>query len=173
MLSVLVLGFFHRRWTVNFSIYCFVIFWAGYLVELVGVKTGVIFGTYSYHTALGFKVAGVPPLIGINWLMLIYCSGIISQQATHNIWINTTIGAVLMLLLDLVIEPMAMRFDFWTWQGEAIPLQNFFAWFVVSWGMLFAYHSLDQEKENPVATPLYLIQLGFFAIFWVVDFGFS
>ena len=169
LLSVGVLAYFHRSWTSNFGIFIFVIFWAGYLVELLGVKTGVIFGEYSYGASLGPKVAGIPPMIGVNWILLVYITGITSQKLTTNLWFRSTLGALFMVLLDLLIEPMAIRYDMWTWQGGVIPLQNFFAWFVISWGMQYGFHSLHQEKKNPVAYPLYLIQLVFFLTFLVIQ----
>jgi len=168
LLSVGVLGLFHRQWTSNFGIYAFAVFWAGYLVELVGVKTGVIFGVYQYGGTLGPKVADVPPMIGINWLMLAYSSGILAQGLSSNLWLRTTLGAVFMVFLDILIEPVAMKLDFWTWQGGSIPLQNYFAWFVISWAMQYGFHSLHQEKSNPVAVPLYVVLLLFFGAFWVI-----
>ncbi|MEO1451721.1 MAG: carotenoid biosynthesis protein, partial [Bacteroidota bacterium] len=63
LLSLGVLALFHKAWTTQFSIYTFVIFWAGYLVEVLGVATEAIFGTYTYGESLGFKIAGVPPMM--------------------------------------------------------------------------------------------------------------
>ena len=37
-----------------------------------------------------------------------------------------------MVLLDLMIEPVAIRLDFWHWQAEVIPLQNYLMWFLVA-----------------------------------------
>lgn len=169
LLSVGVLAYFHRSWTSNFGIFVFIIFWAGYLVELLGIKTGVIFGEYSYGASLGPKIAGVPPMIGVNWVLLVYITGITSQKLSSNLWLRATLGALFMVLLDMLIEPMAIRYDMWTWQGGIIPVQNYFAWFVISWGMQYGFHNLHQEKNNPVAYPLYLIQLVFFLSFLVIQ----
>lgn len=171
LLSVVVLLLFHQTWTMRFGILCFSIFWVGYLVEVLGVSTGVIFGPYHYDTALGFKIAGVPPVIGLNWLMLVYTTGIMAQSLSQNIWVRTTIAALAMVLLDVLIEPMAVRFDFWTWETDLgyIPVQNFLAWFVISWGMAYAFQAHPGTKTNPVAIPLYIIQFFFFLTFWVVE----
>lgn len=174
ILSGIILGLFHRSWSISFVILALVIFWAGYLVELVGVKTGIIFGPYQYDTALGFKVGGVPPLIGLNWLLLVYSTGIIARKALSNLWLRALMGAGLMVILDLLIEPMAVRFDFWTWTGGEIPLQNFVAWFITAAIMQigFQYFQQDEEIENPIAYPFYLIQIAFFAVFLLVDKAF-
>jgi len=169
--SVGILLLFHRDWTLRFGIFCFAIFWAGYLVELLGVSTKVIFGPYHYDTALGFKIGGVPPLIGLNWLMLVYTTGMLAREIASNIWLRATLAAAAMVLLDLLIEPMAIRYDFWSWETDQghIPVQNFLAWFVVSWFMAYSFQRQPDAKKNPIAIPLYLIQLFFFLGFWVVE----
>ncbi|MEM7368967.1 MAG: carotenoid biosynthesis protein [Bacteroidota bacterium] len=172
VLSVGALALFHREWTVNFGIFAFAVFWIGYLVEFVGVKTGVIFGNFRFGEALGPKIGGVPPLIGFNWLILTYISGIIVQKWSSNLWVRATLGAILMVVIDLIMEPMAMSFDLWVWQNGIIPVQNFFAWFVIAWGMNYGFHVLHQEKSNPLAMPLFLIYVTYYLTFFVVQSGF-
>ncbi|MDX1906315.1 MAG: carotenoid biosynthesis protein [Bacteroidia bacterium] len=168
VVSLGLLAWFHRPWSLQFGVFIFSIFWAGYLVELAGVTTGMIFGSYSYGQALGFKIAQVPPLIGLNWVMLLYITGIMARAATDNIWLQASVGAALMVLLDILIEPMAIRFDMWYWAGGVIPLQNYFAWYVISWFMHYAFHMQRLPAHNQLAVPLYLIQLIFFASFLVI-----
>ncbi|MBK7882949.1 MAG: carotenoid biosynthesis protein [Chitinophagaceae bacterium] len=43
----------------------------GIAVEIIGVKTGFLFGNYSYGIVLGPKIQSVPILIGINWFIII------------------------------------------------------------------------------------------------------
>ena len=58
LLLTLTLLLFHRPWKTQFAIFCFLIFWAGYLVELLGVTTNVVFGPYHYERALGSRWQG-------------------------------------------------------------------------------------------------------------------
>ncbi|MEM9984807.1 MAG: carotenoid biosynthesis protein [Bacteroidota bacterium] len=171
LFSVSLLLLFHQKWTTRFGVFCFVIFWAGYLVELLGVSTNVIFGPYHYDTALGFKVGGVPPLIGVNWLMLVYISGVLVQDLGLNIWLRSALAAGAMVLLDLLIEPMAVRYDFWTWDtvDSGIPAQNFLAWYMVSYVMSYFFQKEPGEKSNPIAVPLYLVQFFFFFSFFIIE----
>ena len=58
----------------RFFIFAFSI---GFLVEVIGVNYGIIFGNYAYGKVLGFKVLNVPLMIGVNWFFLsIACGGI-------------------------------------------------------------------------------------------------
>lgn len=172
LLSAGLLAWFHQRWSVNFGILIFVIFWAGYLIELAGVKTGIIFGEYAYDRALGPKIADVPPMIGLNWVLLTYSTGVIARMAFQRLWVRIVAAALMMVFLDILIEPMAMRFEFWSWAGNVVPLQNFVAWFIVSLLMQLGFQTQEQEVKNSLAYPFYLVQVGFFAVFWLVDAAF-
>jgi putative membrane protein len=57
-----------------------------------------------------------------------------------------------MVLLDLMIEPVAIRLDFWHWQGGSIPIQNYIMWFLVAMFMNWIL-SFNRFKFN--------IKLGF------------
>jgi putative membrane protein len=64
---------------VGFIIFVASVFVIGFFSETVGVKTGLIFGEYSYGKALGFQWMQVPLLIGLNWFIIIYCCGVSIQ----------------------------------------------------------------------------------------------
>ncbi|MEM6345367.1 MAG: carotenoid biosynthesis protein [Bacteroidota bacterium] len=169
LLTISIVLLFHKPWNQRTAIYLFVVFWIGYLVELIGVRTGAIFGDYVYGEALGIKVAGIPPMIGVNWVLLIYLTGCIAQGFSANLWVGAAIGSSLMIALDLLIEPMAIRYDFWTWSGGEIPLLNFFGWFVISYLLHLGFYYVESKPDNPIAKSVYVIQLLFFGMFWVIS----
>ncbi|WP_373512561.1 carotenoid biosynthesis protein, partial [Persicitalea sp.] len=78
--SLGLLLLFHTDFRPSFWVYCVVAFAVGFLVEVAGVQTGVIFGEYAYGDALGFKIAEVPLVIGTNWLMLSYLCGSVTDR---------------------------------------------------------------------------------------------
>jgi putative membrane protein len=47
-----------------------------FFIEVYGVQTGNLFGTYTYGNNLGWKLFGVPIIIGVNWAALL----MVSQQ---------------------------------------------------------------------------------------------
>ncbi len=145
------------------AVLCFV---TGVLVEITGVQTGLIFGDYQYGEVLGPKIWGTPLMIGVNWTMLVYCAGSTVNQLvpTRNIWIKAALGAMLMTILDVLIEPVAMELNFWNWENDVIPLQNYFAWFFVALPLLAAYFKLLGKTTNKVAILLFILQFIFFGI---------
>lgn len=162
--SLALLLVFHTDWRRSFVYYCLLAFSVGFLVEVAGVHTGLVFGAYAYGPTLGFKVAEVPLVIGTNWLMLTYLCGNLADRLPGGILLKVLVAAALMTLLDVLIEPVAIRLDFWQWQEATIPLQNYVAWYAVSAALFFVFFSLPFKKTNTVAPLLLALQFLFFGL---------
>lgn len=137
------------------------IFILGFIAEWVGVKTGFPFGDYRYGKNLGLKLDDIPIIIGVNWFILI-----LATRAMAEIFLSTfmkIIGAAsLMVAIDLLIEPVAMKVDFWMWDSGEIPLQNYLGWFFLSLFFQWLSRSRIPEFKNPMAIPVFIVQALFF-----------
>jgi len=162
LLTNVLLFSFHRRWNSRFLLFAGVVFAVGFAAEVVGVHTGLLFGTYRYGAALGLKLWEVPLLIGLNWLMLVYATGHITNLTRWAKVPKALLGAVLMVLLDFFIEPVAVQYDFWSWQADNIPLSNFVGWFIVAFALQLYFQKGGFFKSNRLAPYVYLVQLLFF-----------
>jgi uncharacterized membrane protein len=162
LLTNILLFSLHRNWNTQFILFAVVVSITGFMAEVIGVHTGLLFGQYTYGEALGLKLWDVPLLIGLNWLMLVYSTGTIVTKLKANLLVKALVGAALMVLLDLFLEPVAMRFDFWDWHGGVIPLSNFLGWFGLAFLLQLYFHSIAVYKQNPLAMFVYLVQLLFF-----------
>lgn len=123
-----------RRWLAGVGI-------AGFLVELLGSKTGIPFGPYSYTAELQPQLAGVPVAMSCAWLILIAYVQALRVRLGWTGRRGVPAGAAWMTALDLAIDPVATAaLDFWRWAGTgpyyAIPLSNFAGWFLVSASLL-------------------------------------
>lgn len=164
MLSALILFSFHRHWNKAFLVFWLICFLSGFFIEVIGVASGLVFGQYSYGATLGYQLWGVPLIIGLNWLMLIYATGIIGEKLSWPLPLKAVFASSLMLLLDIFIEPVAIAFNFWQWQDGHIPMQNYAAWFFISYCLHILFYLLPFRRHNPAAKILYLLQLVFFII---------
>ncbi len=149
-------------------VFIFFAFVVGVGVELIGVHTGYLFGDYAYGESLGVKFYDVPIIIGINWGMLVIISASVAQRFQMNKFLQAVVASLFMLLLDVIIEPVAVESDYWTWEGDVIPLFNFVCWFGVALLLQFVYFGLNLAEKNKVATALYCIQFMFFLILNIV-----
>lgn len=168
----------------QFIYFALISFLVGFLVEIIGVNTGLLFGNYKYGSPFGYKIFNVPILIGLQWFVTIYCCGII----TYNIqdWIENRVkkesgkmpemqhynviqiisllidGALLAVILDYTLEPIAQKLGYWTWQNLKIPAYNYVCWFIISIILLALMRKLQFKKVNDFASHLFIIQLIFF-----------
>ena len=168
MLHVIVLVSFHRHFNRSFWVFAIFTFTVGYLVEVWGVQTGVPFGAYEYQKHLGPQFFGVPLMIGVNWFMLIYCCGMISEYLPVSKPIKAAGGSLLMVAMDVVIEPVAIELELWLWEASHVPLQNYAAWFLISYVMLIVFQYASFQKTNPLASVVFIVLLAFFLLLIVL-----
>ena len=137
---------------------------AGFLVEVAGVNTGLIFGSYTYGSTLGTQIWRTPLLIGVNWLILVYTTGVLLTVFKLNRYVLAFIGALILVSIDFIIEPVAIKYDYWSWAGGTIPFQNYIGWFIVAFLMFLFFNRMNFRKQNSSAIVLFVAQLCFFMI---------
>ena len=182
----LILSFILLFWThlkKGFSFYLFLISSViiGFVAEVIGVNTGFLFGNYHYENLLGISLCGVPLIIGINWFVIIYCSGNCMHTLLQKMISRTSTdannppaalkalsvivdGATLAVFFDWVMEPVAVKLGFWKWESGSIPLYNYISWLLISMLILLIFHFSNFKKGNKFAINLFLIQLMFFLV---------
>lgn len=164
-----------------FLLACMVI---GIGVEIIGVRTGLLFGDYQYGSVLGYRFMDVPLLIGVNWFTVIYCSAISVHTLMNKLLRSVPAeaiqdkgpllkalslimdGALLAVFFDWLMEPVAVKLGYWEWTGGdgGIPIFNYICWFGVSVVLLSIFHCCRFSRQNKFAVNLLLIQLMFFLI---------
>ncbi|WP_245681390.1 carotenoid biosynthesis protein [Arcticibacter eurypsychrophilus] len=153
----------------HFWLFFLLIYMAGFMIELIGTRTGLVFGRYHYGSTLGIKLVGTPLMIGVNWILVIYSAGmLLSALRIRNFYLFLLIGASLVTLLDYLIEPVAIQFDYWSWDSAVIPMQNYVVWFVFSALLLGLFYKMDFRKQNVAAATLFIMQFVFFLVLRVL-----
>jgi uncharacterized membrane protein len=162
LLTIVVLLAFHRPWNKAFLFFAALVLLTGFVVEVIGIHTGLLFGHYRYGQALGPKLWDVPLLIAGNWLLLVYMTGVTVQTLAAPWWARALLAAALMVLLDLLIEPVAAVLDLWTWQGYRIPASNYWGWLGVGLLLQLYFQRARLAPCNPLAPVVYGLQALFF-----------
>ena len=170
LLMLVVIVCSHRLMESKFISFALLIFASSIILEWIGVHKNWIFGDYSYGTTLGFKLDAIPIIIGVNWFLLIYSAGVLMQRTRiRSIFFRVIIGAAILVLLDLIIEPVAQHFDYWHWLNNMVPLKNYLSWFLVSAVLLFVFEKFGFKKQGLVAPVLLLVQFVFFMVLWLIS----
>jgi putative membrane protein len=167
LLCTYLLFVFHNKLLVKDVLAFLLIYILGFLTEAIGVNTGLIFGHYSYGSALGPAIWGTPLLIGINWLFLAYSSLAVAEKISNKAILQIAIAPTLMLIYDLVLEQVAPVMDMWTWQDAFVPLKNFISWWCI--GLTFAgiLRIFKTNTNNPLAFILLVCQFAFFTLLFL------
>jgi uncharacterized membrane protein len=163
MMSFLAVLIYQLSWSPRLVLSFLTVFLAAIFIEIMGVQTGVLFGEYVYGKALGFKILDTPVMIGLNWLILIYCTSAIINHFFSNRIIRIMVGAGLMVVFDLVLEYVAPVMDMWSWQTRYPGFRNFLMWFLVASIFHSLFQWLNLKIENRPARYLFLIQFLFFS----------
>lgn len=138
----------------------------GFLVEMLGTNTGFPFGEYSYSSILGPGLLGTPFLIGVLWWVLLRSFNDVFSRISSNKTIISLATGLGMLLLDMFIEPVAIGLGFWEWQAAEVPLENYMAWFVLSF--VFTRLTMDGQVKNPMSKWVLIVLGGFFVVMGIL-----
>ncbi len=164
LLNSYLLAIYHKKYALKDVLIFLLIFISGYVIEVIGVKTGLIFGIYTYGNALGLKMFETPLMIGINWLFLTYTATAITDSLKGNKWLAVFVAPALMLVYDIVLEQVAPKMNMWTWQNSEVPIRNYIAWYAIAFCFVLLFKIFKIETKNPLSAILFICQFVFFAL---------
>ncbi len=170
LMNFVLMLFYHKPWTIKFIIISLTIIILGFSIESIGVHTGIIFGGYTYGERMGVKIFETPLLIGINWLFVVYSAYILVKKIKLHFVFKAMVGGLLLVCYDILLEPFAMSYDMWTWIGGIVPLQNYAAWFIISFVFLCLFYAFKIKASNKLAIPIISIQSAFFVILFITGY---
>lgn len=164
LLSFIIIALGREQRKKDFLIFLLISFFIGFFVEWIGIHTGFLFGDYAYGENLGLKLFGVPLIIGCNWGIVVVSAAAIANRIFKNKKWVPLIAALLMVLLDVFMEPVAMKSDFWSWKNDTIPFYNYICWALLGLLLQLAYQRNRLWEENKVNDTLFITMLVFFII---------
>lgn len=139
-----------------------IIFLVGIAAEIIGVNTGLLFGDYTYGSAVGPKIMGVPFLIGTNWVMLSVAAYSISKQIFNNRWLIAFLSGIIITAFDMLLEPVAIKYGWWTWQTIDVPVFNYVCWLIL--GILFGFLLHKKVQKTNRSFYMLIVQALFFVV---------
>jgi putative membrane protein len=169
------------RRTLLFAAWVWPVAW---LAEFSSTRTGVPFGLYHYTEDTRGRelfIANVPLMDSLSFTFLAYASYCLARlvwgRRAPSMTALTLLSGALMMLLDVVIDPLAVRGDRW-FLGRifyypeggpyfGVPLSNFLGWFVVGVMGVGGYLWLRRTAKTDALTrvwpgiALYYAVLGF------------
>ena len=157
----------------NIAIFLIITFFVSLLLEIIGSKTGYVFGgKYHYNSdnTPGFILFGIPVLIPIAWFGIIYmsinfCNYVTNVRFPFEDSINLffiILTAIFVMLLDLVLDPLAVDEKRWNWELPGIyygiPILNFFGWLLVPLLILLIFQQCSYQVTKVISSYSVLFQ---------------
>jgi putative membrane protein len=142
----------------------------GFISEVIGVKTGLVFGNYYYGNTLGIKLLGVPLTISINWALLATASILVSTYVFKNKWMIAASSSFIATSIDFLIEQLAPRLDFWYFSGGMAGMHNYIGWFLVSFVAALLFQSYLKGGDKKISLIILGLQLLFFGVIYFINF---
>jgi putative membrane protein len=139
-------------------------FAVAFAAEYASTRVGIPFGLYHYTGATRgaeFYLANVPFFDSLSFPFLAYASFCLARWALGPVapgWI-VLLSGVVMMLLDVVIDPLSVRGDQWFlgrifYYAEpgvyfGVPLSNFAGWMIVGWATVGGYVAATGRRHRP------------------------
>ncbi len=162
-LSLIVLLLYQKMLNYRFwlgLLFCYLI---GFTAEYLGVTYGILFGSYLYPPTLGPQLGGVPLIIGINWFLLTFCVwALLKKTQVRSVFLLIP-ATIITVAIDMLIEPIAIVLDFWKWENNIIPLQNYIGWAIISF-LIFSFFSFIKIPTN---NKIYWVLLAWQVLFFL------
>ncbi len=142
----------------------------GWLSELIGSRTGIPYGPYTYTAVLQPQFFRVPVVVPLAWMMMMppawavgaSISGLFSLPSGG--WLLAVLGALAFTSWDLFLDPQMVSWDFWRWHTKGgyfgIPWLNYAGWFIVAALITFVVQPVNLPFE-----PLLLV----FLLTWLLQ----
>lgn len=134
----------------------------GFLVEAVGVATGIPFGAYTYSDTLGLQLLGVPLVIPLAWTMMGYPALVVGRTIARGRWTAPLAAGAALASWDLFLDPQMVDAGHWSWAGSSgpelvgVPVVNFIGWLVVATIMMAVLLPATRDADDRVPVALYL-----------------
>lgn len=137
-----------------------------YFIETIGLKTGFPYGVFAYTDQLGWKLFGTTPwTVPFGWVPLLLASWVTVWQWLRPVELRVFGTIVLLVALDLILDPMAVALGFWKYAHPGlwfnIPFTNFLGWVFSGCIGCLILQLLTKQEDIPDKKSRRLIQFGF------------
>jgi len=139
----------------------------GFFIEVVGVKTGKVFGNYYYGNALGYKIWEVPIIISLNWALLVNIGVLTAGYLSSQPVLLSLIAALTISFLDFLIEQVAEGMDYWRFLEGIAGGHNYLSWFLITFLASLIFHQRLIKGDKKIALIILSLQVFFFGIIYI------
>ena len=126
-----------------------------YIIEFIGINHGWPYGNFQYLVELGPMVSGIPMALPLFFIPLVLngylLTLLIVKKSRLDRKIIIPMAIVLVILIDLVLDPAAVSLGFWSY-GEGgefygVPHTNYQGWLISGGIAVLVVNSMFDRKK--------------------------
>lgn len=121
-------------------------------------------GGYYYNKNFTFFLFNLPLFVALSWGIIIYTSKRIADSLPMKEFSKIFAASLLVLLVDLAIDVVAIRLDYWTWIKYSftegffgVPANNFIGWLLISFTFFLLIYVFEKNNFGKVNLFKYFI----------------
>jgi uncharacterized membrane protein len=138
--------------------------WGSILWTLTVENIMVALGNYDYFSYANYYTFGgklidgypgwvcfvvfVPLNISLGWFLLSFPAFVMADRvlANRNIWLKSTLAAVMLISFDLLMDPISVVNEWWRWTGPGYYLRGVNIGNYIGWFFMLFYFSAIYER---------------------------
>lgn len=126
-----------------------------YIIEFIGINHGWPYGNFQYLVELGPMVSGIPMALPLFFIPLVLNGYLLTLLIVKKSMLNQKmiipISIVLVIMIDLVLDPAAVALGFWAYGGGGefygVPYTNYQGWLISGGISILVVNSMfDKQK---------------------------
>lgn len=143
-----------------------------YIIEYIGLETGLPYGEFEYLVALGPMFSGVPIGLPVFFIPLVVNAFLLAVLYDIRKWKLVPAVIAATLLIDMVLDPAAVSLGIWSYVSGiyyGVPLSNYLGWILsASIASIIIYVSVDMDQlgERLEKTEFMMDDMVSFVLLW-------
>jgi putative membrane protein len=137
-----------------------------WLISLIELKTGLLFGSISFGKNLLGQLLGVPGVFSLIWTTTLLTASAFVYTigfAKGNINLSAMMTGLVMTVFTFLMEPAAIKLNYWSWLDKSAPVQYYLVWFLL--GSLISYFGFRMNLLHQIKSK-WLIHLAILQIIY-------
>ena len=139
---------------------------------LVGTRFEVVLDGMRFGSATIPINNNVGLISGLLWLLPVAGSLRIADRSDGNIYLGALLGAVLVLASSLFMILSSESHLLFYWPNTQYSLKPILVWFIAGFFFHFTANQMGVKRDNPIATSIYFVYLGYFFVAWILHLVF-